>query len=517
MIGAGAAQAAAIANPWDGKSVAWLQVLAMAVYAWQLDVAGRVTRAALLGWLFASSWLSCTFWWLFVAMHTYAGLPAWLSALAVVALACVLALYYAGAAALFVLVAPASKLGAAAVFGSLWMLAELARGVWFTGFGWGAIGYAHIDHLARSAAYVGAYGVAALVAGLAYLGMAALRQQRPTGIAGFLTLAAALAAIMVWSPGEFTRSSGSIRVALLQGNIAQDEKFQAGSGVPDALHWYGQQLAIAHAPLTIAPETAIPLLPHQLPEGYWDALQRQVRQGARAALLGVPLGSEAAGYTNSVLGIQPTVSSPPQAHDYRYDKHHLVPFGEFIPPMFRWFTEMMNIPLGDFGRGAVGQPSFVWQGQRLAPNICYEDLFGEELGARFIDETTAPTIFVNVSNIGWFGNTVAIDQHLNISRMRSLEFDRPFVRATNTGDTAIIDHAGRVTHSLPRLTRGVLVGDVEGRVGTTPFAWWVARWGLWPLWLTGGIIVAVAYLLRRRGSQRAGGSRPAAGAGGVAG
>jgi len=183
---------------------------------------------------------------------------------------------------------------------------------------------------------------------------------------------------------------------------------------------------------------------------------------------------------------------------YQYDKHHLVPFGEFIPPLFKWFTQMMNIPLGDFNRGAVGQPSFEWKGQRLAPNICYEDLFGEELGARFTDPATAPTVFVNVSNIGWFGNSVAIDQHLAISRMRALEFERPMLRATNTGATVVIDHRGRVTHSLPRHTRGVLAAEAEGRTGVTPFAWWVSRLGLWPLWLLGLALVALAAAQRRR-------------------
>ena len=89
---------------------------------------------------------------------------------------------------------------------------------------------------------------------------------------------------------------------------------------------------------------------------------------------------------------------------------------------------------------------------------------------------------MNVSNIGWFGNSVAIDQHLQISRMRALEFERPMIRATNTGATAIIDHRGVVTHSLPRHTRGVLTGVVQGRTGATPFAQWVSRLGLWPLW-----------------------------------
>ena len=162
---------------------------------------------------------------------------------------------------------------------------------------------------------------------------------------------------------------------------------------------------------------------------------------------------------------------------------------------------MMSIPLGDFSRGAVGQPSFAWRGERLAPHICYEDLFGEELAARFVVPAAAPTIFVNLSNIGWFGNTVAIDQHLSISRMRALEFERPFIRATNTGDTVVIDHTGRVTHALARHTRGVLLAQVQGREGLTLYAWWSARFGLWPLWILATGVVAFAAVLRLRQSE----------------
>ena len=142
----------------------------------------------------------------------------------------------------------------------------------------------------------------------------------------------------------------------------------------------------------------------------------------------------------------------------------------------------------------------MWRGERIAPNICYEDLFGEELGARFADPAQAPTVFVNLSNIGWFGDSVAIDQHLSISRMRALEFERPMVRATNTGATAIIDHRGVVTHQLARATRGVLTGQVQGRSGAiTPYAAWVSRFGLWPLWIFGAGVVLAAWGLRRQG------------------
>jgi len=114
-----------------------------------------------------------------------------------------------------------------------------------------------------------------------------------------------------------------------------------------------------------------------------------------------------------------------------------------------------------------------------------------------------PTVLLNLSNIGWFGTGLAIDQHLTISRMRTLEFDRPMVRATNTGATAVIDHRGVVTHRLARATRGALYASVQGQGGAiTPFAWWAARWRLQPLWILGAICVLVAFLVRGNRARR---------------
>ena len=515
-VAAGLAQAAALAWPWGGRPLWWLQLLSLALLAALVRPQPRQAIAwrhgALLGGLFATAWLAGTFWWLFISMHDYGGLAAPLAVAAVLGLAVFLASYYAVALGLFCLLAPAHKALAALLFGALWLLAELARGTLWTGFPWGAGGYAHVEGpLAALARSVGVYGVGFCAAALAMLGA----QARPADARRWSAwaLAAAVAAVLggaAWgrhcAVEQCSASSSTpapvLSLELLQGNIPQDEKFQSGSGVPVALQWYAQALRGARADLVVAPETAIPLLPQQLLPGYLEGLEQRYAQGPQAALVGIPLGDEARGYTNSVLGLGPAAASG--AAPYRYDKHHLVPFGEFIPPFFRWFTALMNIPLGDFNRGAVGQPSFDWAGQRLAPNICYEDLFGEELGARFIDPARAPTVFVNLSNIGWFGDTVAIDQHLQISRMRALEFERPMVRATNTGATAIIDHRGVVTHQLERYTRGVLRGEVEGRGldagrgwAVTPYAWWVSRWGLAPLWAFGAAVLALAWALRR--------------------
>ena len=186
-----------------------------------------------------------------------------------------------------------------------------------------------------------------------------------------------------------------------------------------------------------------------------------------------------------------------------------MPFGEFIPPLFRWFTELMNIPLGDFSRGVLNPPSFPVGVQRVAPNICYEDLFGEELARRFADAASAPTLLANISNIGWFGDSIAVDQHLHISRLRSLELQRPMVRATNTGATAVIDHTGRVTAMQPPHTQGVLVAKVQGREGNTPFANWASRFGLWPLALV-ALLAVLVLALRTRFSDPSAPDAPAA-------
>lgn len=518
---AGLAQAASLAWPWSGQPLWWLQLASMAVLAWLVrphaDQAVASKRGALIGGVFATAWLAGTFWWLFISLHSYGGLIAPLAVVAVLGLAAFLGSYYAIALALFCRLAPVSKAGAALLFAAMWLLVELARGTLWTGFPWGAGGYAHVDGplnvLARSVGVYGVGAVAALLAmGAVQLRRADLRSGWTWGlvVAGvaLLGLASAqrLCAIdLCHTPSQ--PPAPPMTLELLQGNIPQDEKFQAGSGVRVALQWYAQALQDSTADLVVAPETAIPLLPQQLMPGYLESIEARYHQGSQAAMLGIPLGDEAQGYTNAVLGMAPGQGGA----QYRYEKHHLVPFGEFIPPFFKWFTAMMNIPLGDFNRGAVGQASFAWAGQRIAPNICYEDLFGEELGARFADPAMAPTVFVNFSNIGWFGNSIAIDQHLHISRMRALEFERPMVRATNTGATAIIDHRGVVTHQLERHTRGVLKGEVHGRGldthsggAITPYAAWVSRWGLGPLWALAGFALGTAALINLRRRRRMG-------------
>jgi apolipoprotein N-acyltransferase len=259
----------------------------------------------------------------------------------------------------------------------------------------------------------------------------------------------------------------ALSVRLLQGNVPQDMKFTA-SQLQTSLSLYQQLITEAPADLIVTPETALPVLPDYLPPDYLDQLANFAQTSSSHLLIGTPWTTAPGIYLNSVLGIS-EVSAPA----YRYDKHHLVPFGEFIPPGARWFIDLMTIPLGDFGRGDLIQPAFQVKGQWILPNICYEDLFGEEIAAQLYAATErnapVPSLLLNVSNIAWFGNTIALPQHLQISQMRSLETGRPMLRATNTGMTAAIDAQGKISAQLPAYKQGSLAVSVQGTQGTTPY------------------------------------------------
>lgn len=477
-----------------------LQLLCMAVLAWRVGAVAPA-QAAALGAAFGCGWVGAGVWWLYISMHRYGGLAAPLAAAAVALLALALSVYLALALAAVARARRGRPLADAGLFALAWLAAELARGLLFTGFPWVASGYAQVDGpWAAWAPWVGVYGIGALAALTAALAAAAVRHGARAAAPGLAGVAGLTLLGLLAGPGEFTQASGTLRVTLLQPNVAQDEKFVA-EHLPGTLHWVAEGLRAAGGDLVVTPETAVPLLPDQLQQfdpGYWPALQAHFAQPGRpAALVGAPLGDFASGYTNSVLGL--AAGAPP----YRYDKAHLVPFGEFIPAGFRWFIALMDIPLGDFARGPLDAPSFTVGGERVAPNICYEDLFGEELARRFGREAAAPTVLANVSNIGWFGDTIAVDQHLQISRMRTLELQRPMLRATNTGATAIIDHRARVQAQLPPFSRGVLQGQVQGRSGRTPYAAWVGALGLWPLLLAAW--AALGLLARRAAAAEEGG------------
>ncbi len=458
----------------------WLQILALAgLVRLARDASPR--RAAVLGGAFGVGWLASGMWWLYISMHDFGNIPAVAAALAVLLLAIFLSSYYAAALALMAWVGGRVGHLRVAVFAAVWLLAELARATFFSGFPWGASGYAHsVGPLAAWAPWIGVYGIAALAAACA----AALASARWKPVA----LMAVIVAVGSWLPQDFTSSTGTLRVSLLQPNVPQDQKFD--QALIDAnLERLAVQIEAAQGQIVVTPESVAPLPLNYLDPAYLARLQRASL--ARPLLLGTFLGDEEHGFVNSLVAFDGSGGTQP----YDYGKRHLLPFGEFVPTGFHWFVRMMGIPMEDQMRGQH-QRAFAVAGQRLRPLICYEDLFGEDIVGSVIGPDAA-TVFVNASNLAWFGTLMVQDQHLQFSQMRALEFQRPVIRSTNTGATAVVDHRGQITARLPAATVGVLESTVQGRSGSTPYARWLASSGLWPLWVLCLGVLGVAFWRRR--------------------
>jgi len=232
----------------------------------------------------------------------------------------------------------------------------------------------------------------------------------------------------------------------------------------------------------VLPETTLPLLAEQLPAGYLAELAAPQRARGGELILGVFLRDEAGHVHNAALGL----GAGPLQH---YAKQHLVPFGEYSPPLFRWFYDWVNIPMADQTRGAREQPPLAVDGQKIAVNICYEDVFGEEI-IRALPEAT---LLLNISNLAWYGDSFAQPQHLQIAQVRALESGRPMLRSTNTGMTAVVRPDGSVAAVLPAFETGALVTEVRGYTGMTPYA----RAGNLPAVALAGAILAWAWLRRR--------------------
>jgi len=510
-VGAGLIETLAICSPVDGETRGWVQVLSLGILVLALDsinrkgdplqdkTAQKINSAMFVGFAFSAAWLASTFWWIYISLHVYGGMHEILATLSVLLLAGGLGIYYAIACTVYVRLAAYVKEGfSCLLFGSLWTLAELARAQWFTGFPWAAIGYAHLnDSLKLLAPYCGVYGIGFVAATLAcalskmcFKVYEKIKNKTRNFDLKYGVWAALIIVmivpnnpIVIWVEGEEDKRIELTAVtsyALLQGNVPQNVKFEA-EGLK-ALDWYKNEIISSNAQWVITPETAIPVLKEDLPREYWAEIINHFKDGraekGKALMLGI-IGQASGAYTNRVVGINK------EGESYVYDKHHLVPFGEFIPAWFKWFTDLMKIPLGSFKRGEIAQAPWQWNDQIIAMNICYEDVFGEELAASFVKEgVNSPTLLVNVSNIGWFGQYMAVEQHLNASRMRAVELKRPMLRATNTGATAAIDHNGNVLALLPKGTAGVLTGSIHGvKAKPTFYAQWSGRYSLYPLWL----------------------------------
>lgn len=430
----------------------WLAPLVWLGFFWLLRQADSPRQGLLTGLAFGLGFFCTGVSWVFVSLSVFGGMPWWMAGPAAFLFCTVMALFPMAAGYVFKRWQSADLWRQAAFFAALIAAADWLKGWIFTGFPWLTVGYSQAapSPLAGFAPLVGVHGLSLLVA---LSGALLVRWRVGAPFAALLVISGFGLQQVAWT----TAVGAPVSVALIQGNVPQEMKFR-----PEAffrtLDLYRELITQNPAQLTVLPETAIPVFIDQIPPEYLDELkalaQRQNGDLIFGTLTGV--GDQ---YFNSAVSLG---SSPLQV----YSKNHLVPFGEFIPAGFAWFMAYAKIPMSAFTRGPEVQTPLAVAGQHVAANICYEDVFGEEI----IRALPQAGILANLSNTAWFGRSLAQPQHLQIAQLRAAETGRPMLRATNTGMTAIVNADGRVQAVLEPFTTGVLHGEVRAHEGMTPYA-----------------------------------------------
>jgi apolipoprotein N-acyltransferase len=465
-----------------------LPILSLAVLFWLWSKTEHPSQAAWLGFSFGMGLFCVGVSWIYVALHDYGYMHPLLAALATALFAAVNASIPALAGYVQAKFKGGMTLRILWVMPAIWALAEWVRGWLFTGFPWLSVGYSQVPNspLTGYAPVLGVFGVSLLVAVSASLVLLFWRARWSK-----LGKAALFCVVVLWVAGaalsfiEWTKPQGEpLKVSLLQGNIAQDTKFNEDALI-STLETYRMLAETSDARLIVMPETSLPLLREYIPEGYQAMLREHVMQSGGDILIGA-FEREDGRYYNSVYSLGASESQ-------HYRKDHLVPFGEFIPlrSVFGWLiNEVLQIPMGDQARGGANQAPLNVAGQRVAVNICYEDAFGEEI----IHALPQATLLVNVTNDAWYGDSFAAEQHNQLSQMRALETGRMMLRATNTGVTSVIGVDGRVQAMLPQHQEGVLTAQVQGYAGSTPYV----RWGNWGVLVLAAVMLGIAWKSRDR-------------------
>jgi apolipoprotein N-acyltransferase len=461
-----------------------LAILCPAALMWLWEDASP-RRAAWLGFCFGAGTFGLGTWWLLISIYGFGGAPIWLAVLILLALVGIMAAYHGLLGYVACRFLPARGpvrwlLGLPA----LWLLMEWWRGWFLSGFPWLSLGYSATDTVLRGFAPVlGVYGISALL----LLGSGSLlalwRGSRRVRL-----LAAALL-LLPWAVAplldriEWTQAAGApVSVAIVQGAVPQDLKWQTDSAVPTRELYARLNQQALGARLIVWPEAALPQLANEIPR-FLGELYSSARAHGSDMLVGILRADQEDRYYNSIMTLSDHVSF--------YDKHHLVPFAEYFPvPAFvRSWLRLMSLPYSDFTPGAAHQDAVEAGGTTLAQSICYEDAYP----SANLAPLAHAGLLVNVTNDAWFGHSWARYQHFQIARMRAMEARRPMLRAANDGVSALVGERGQVLERAGEFQPLVLRGTVQPRRGLPPFA----KTGNWPI-VSLGFVAAALALWRRR-------------------
>jgi len=418
-------------------------------------------RAMLRGCLFGLASFGLGVSWVYVSMHVYGGTHFLISSLLTGLFVAFWSLFPALAGWISVKLTP--KAGALIGHPSIWLLMEFFRGhIVLNGFPWLLGAYSQLETpLSGYIAVSGVYGTGFLLALTASFAVSIVQNKRQR-------LALSVAVVVLWGAGallqtiKWTHAIGDpMRVSLIQGSVTQDKKWLPENR-QNTLRFY-QAMTQAHwgSAIIVWPETAIPAYLSEVYDYFLLPLSQTAKQYNTDLVVSVPAygGSNNEKY-NAVIVLGKATGM--------YRKNHLLPFGEYLPwqPLSGFILDRLNMHLGNFTPGGIDQPLLRAGGYPFVTSICYEDAFGDAAIRGLPDAA----FLINVTNDGWFGNTMEPHQHLQIARMRAMETGRFLLRSTNTGATAIIAPDGSIINQLPLFQATALTGSITPMGGMTPYA-----------------------------------------------
>lgn len=464
-----------------------LAVLGLAGLLWSIGPLSW-RRAFRRGFAFGMAEFLAGVYWIYISLHQMGGVSGPVAILMLLVLVAIMALYSAAACALAAAWSPAGWRRALLLFPAAWVFLEWLRGWFLSGFPWLSLGYSQVDSaLAGFAPYMGGLGVSLAVllsAGMLLTALEAATLRR--------AIMAAIALVALWGAGwglgrlRWTHPAGPrLSVSLMQGDIPQDQKWEPEAFEPTLKLYRRLTDANWSSKLIVWPEAAVPAYQDEVQDEFLDPMEADARRHGSDILLGVPT-YDSQNYYNSVISLG--------SSDGTYNKRQLVPFGENFEFLPQWVKDLLrdaDLPYSSFTPGAREQRLLQAAGYPVGTSICYEDAYPSEIMLAL----PQAAFLVNVSNDGWFGDSIALPQHLEIARMRAIETGRWLLRATNTGLTAIVDDRGRLVSVAPPDQVYVLKGEIQPLAGATP----VTHWGDVPVALL-GLLTVLGFAWRRRRS-----------------
>ena len=448
----------------------FLAILSPAILFYSLLFASP-RRAAWLGWWFGLGYFGVGVSWGFVAIHVFGFSTIFVSVVLTFIGVSFMAAYISLQSYVSVLFIKKinienKKVIILVIFPLLWALLEWFRGWFLTGFPWLSLGYSQTNSfLSGYASVLGVYGISWLTALSSSLLLMPLLYKNTKKI-----LFSVFTVSLIWLGGYFlslvswTEIIGEpLKVSLVQGNVEQQTKWDPAHFKKRKQTYLSLTQKHWDSDLVLWPENSLTVFHHQLKNNFLALLQKEAKEQNTDIILGLPvLDQDNNNYFSSLL-----VVNKPDKKTQFYHKNHLVPFGEYVPlaSLLRGLISFFDLPMSAFTPGQYDQKALLAAGQKIAPTICYEDAFGEDL-IRFLPEAT---LLLNASNNAWYGDSFAPHQHLQISQMRTLETGRDMMRVTTNGVSALINHRGKIISRSPQFEAYVVTGYVQPRLGATPY------------------------------------------------